>query len=53
MAYAENKFLPSKRSAGGNEGEGVQVYFTCSQIRICKIIFCRVTQQLCYKLPNH
>lgn len=25
MAYAENRFLPSKRSAGGNEGEGVQV----------------------------
>lgn len=26
MAYAENKFLPSRRSAGGNEGEGVQSY---------------------------
>lgn len=25
MAYAEKNLLPSRRSSGGNEGEGVQV----------------------------
>lgn len=54
MAYAEKKLIPSRRSSGGNEGEGVQVRFHNKYSVHSKIVIdCRVTQQRFFMLLNH